>query len=269
LRAFAPYQDIIAQLTSDSMQQTYDNLVEEGKRIKSEIRMQNAQAEVSHSMSKQINVETAYREWLTGKLKEMGYSEGDPMFSYVMAKHDGREDDADAILTGIEKVNHASSKGTATGSDPVMDEIWTAYDEMNDNAVVDELKKNMDIAYNNWKEFFDSHHDNVNTDEAQMYKDIYIAFRDAYESASRKNDRTYRKLKEARGIISPEKKLAYDAIGKVLEIGGDIAKFYVGGKIMGTGLGSIKNANPIIINPANNSDLIRGVNQNMMSTTWP
>ena len=271
LRAFAPYQDMIAGLTRDSMQQTYDNLIEEGKRIRSQIRMQNAQAEVSRSTAKQIDVETGYREWLTNKMKELGYSEGDPMFSYVMAKHDGREDDANALLTGIEKVNHASSKGQSTGSDPVMDEIWAAYDSMNDSSVVEELKKNMDIAYNDWKEFFDTHHDNVNTEEATMYRERYYVFRDAYESANNKNSKEYRKLKEARGIISPEKKLAYDAIGKVLDIGGDIASFYVGGKIMGKGLSSIKNGNPVVIHPSNSSQFIQDINKSYpwSSTTMP
>ena len=128
LEAFAPYQDMIAGLTRDSMQQTYDNLIEEGKRIKSQIRMQNAQAEVSRSTAKQINVETGYREWLTGKLKELGYSEGDPMFSYVMAMNDGRIDDANSILNGIEKVNYVGSRGTATGSDPVNEKLRNEFE---------------------------------------------------------------------------------------------------------------------------------------------
>jgi len=262
MRAFAPYQNTIAGLTAESMRQTYYNLQAEWYKIKAEANAANKAAEVSREQARSINVETDYRKWLTNKMIELGFAENDPMFSYVLAEHEGRKDDANAILNGIEKVNHAGAKGTSTGSDPVMDEIWAAYDAMNDNSVVDELKKNMDIAYNNWKEFFDTHHDNVNTEEANMYRDIYYAFRDSYESANNKNSKEYRKLKEARGIISPEKKLAYDAIGKVLDIGGDIASFYVGGKIMGKGLSSIKNANPVVVTPANNRQLLDDIYKN-------
>lgn len=144
MKEFAPYQSMIAQLTADTMDQTWKNLKEEWKVYEAEIRKYNAEADVSRGNVARLSIENEYRKWLTKRMMELGYSEGDPMFSYVMNMADGKVKEANDILNGIEKVNYVGARGTATGSDPINEKLRNEYESAKS---ADDIVRSCETAY--------------------------------------------------------------------------------------------------------------------------
>lgn len=224
LRAFAPYQEQIAGLTKDSMIQTYKNLEAEWKKIKAEAHAANMAAEVSREQARSINVNANYDEWLTKAMMELGYAKDDPMFSYVKAKHEGREDDANAILNGIEKVNYVGSRGTATGADPVNEKLRNEFEAAKSS---DEIVRLAEEEYARLtKEVAALAEDpNVSGDAYKEAQKALDQFRDELRAAKRKRNSEYdmfeTSLEHYRGARDPNKWYKEDWF----RLGEDVVKF--------------------------------------------
>lgn len=130
LRAFAPYQSMLARLNYETMDQTYQNIVKDWYVREAQIRQYNASVEVMRGEARKLNIQNEYDKFVNEAMMAAGYVKEDPMGSYIIAKHEGRDEDAENIANGVEKFNYYSAVGQSTGADPFNEQLRSAFNDI-------------------------------------------------------------------------------------------------------------------------------------------